>query len=598
MSIKLQLTKQLMKRNLLLYIFAIIGVGIASLLSFCWPLLIRTIIDSVIGNQTISLPSFFKNYYLALGGREYFINNLWLCGLILMMISIGEGTFQFFKGKWSAVASENIGRDLRNNLYHHLQKLPFDYFIKAETGDLIQRFTSDVETVRQFLSVQMVEMGRGIFFIAISLMIMLSLDLPMTLAGMMIIPFILVFSFIFFLKVKKYFKISDEAEAKMSTVLQEHLNGIRVVRAFARQNYEMEKFEKENLNYRDQTMGLIKLFAYYWSFSDFFCLIQVLIVILFGTYRAVNGMITLGTMVVFLSYVWMLLWPVRQLGRILSDFGKAVVAFNRITEILQEPPEHAGGSLKPKIKGKIELDRLWFGYDEKNSVLKDISLTIQPGEKVAFLGSTGSGKSSLVHLLLSLYDHQKGSIKIDDIEIDQIDKFCLRNQIGMVLQEPFLFSRSLKDNISITHKDSEEMDELHVFEAARIASIHETIEHFDQGYQTVVGEKGVTLSGGQKQRVAIARTILKDAPILIFDDSLSAVDVETEASIQKALKECKNEVTIIMITHRLTGLQHMDQIYVMDKGEIIQKGTHQQLIAETGLYQKLWYMQSEFNGKN
>jgi ATP-binding cassette subfamily B protein len=588
---KLKLLWGYMKGNRLLYVGAILSIGLATMFTFISPLIIRVTIDSIIGDRPMDVPMWLQSIVNYFGGKTVLVKNIWICGIAIVLLAIGNGFFTYLKGKWSAVASESIAKNIRESLYRHLQHVPYDYHVKAETGDLIQRCTSDVDTIRSFLAVQFVEIGRAIFMLVMALSIMLSLNVRLTLVSMAVIPIIFSYAYLFFLKVQKAFKESDEAEGRMSTVLQENLTGVRVVRAFARQNYEIEKFDIKNAEFRDFTYKLLKLLAWYWSISDLLCMIQICSVLVFGSYLATKNMITLGTLVVFTTYEGMLLWPVRQMGRILTDLGKTTVSLQRIKDILDVDIEEVVG-IQPKdnIQGDIEFDNVSFGYEENRLILKNISFKVKKGQTVAILGPTGSGKSTLVHLLPRLYDVKSGTIKIDNIDINKFNKKWLRQNIGIVLQEPFLFSKTIKDNISIAQTQAEEAE---VFEATRIASIHDVIEGFEKGYETLVGERGVTLSGGQKQRIAIARTIIKKSPILIFDDSLSAVDTETDTAIRKALKERNMNTTTFIISHRVTTLSEADFIIVLDKGEIVQLGTHEQLIGENGLYQRIWNIQNE-----
>ena len=591
---KLRILWNFMKGNRSLYVFSILAVGAAIFLRFAWPLVLRVTIDSIIGTKPIEtsgwLQPLFTEIFNFLGGKTVLEKSLWMCSIILILLTLSRGIFLFFKGKWSAIASESIARKIRDKVYDHLQYLPFDYHVKAKTGDLIQRCTSDVETIRRFLSMQMVEVGRAIFMLFFALSFMLPMSVKMTLISLSLVPFIFAFAVIFFMKVKVAFKASDESEGRLSTVLQENLSGVRVVRAFARQKYEIDKFDEKNLEYRNLTYRLIRLLAWYWSVSDFLSLTQIIAVTVLGTYWAANGIITLGTLLAFTSYVGMLLWPVRQLGRVLTDMGKALVSIERIQEILDEPIENLDeGISKEKIDGKIEFENVSFHYDEGHPILEDVSFKVKKGQTVAILGPTGSGKSTLVSLLPRLYDNQSGSVKIDGIDVKKISKRTLRENIGIVLQEPFLFSKTLKDNIGLASSDSEDQN---IFKAAKIASVHDVIKSFEDGYETAVGEKGVTLSGGQKQRVAIARTILNGSPILIFDDSLSAVDTETDAAIRKRLKKLDNKATTFIISHRLTTLAEADVILVLEQGKIVQQGTHLQLIEQEGLYKRVWAIQN------
>jgi ATP-binding cassette subfamily B protein len=566
-------------------------------MQFVWPLILQITVDSIIGDEPLSvqgwlMPIFSWLYELA-GGRDNLVRQLWLCTLLLVLVTLLRGAFLYLKGKWSAIASESIVRSIRDTVYNHLNYLSYDYHVKLKTGDLIQRCTSDVETIRRFLAIQFVEIGRALFMVGIALSFMLPMSVNMTLVSLALIPIIFSFAYLFFLKVKKAFQLSDESEGRLSTVLQENLTGVRVVRAFARQNYEIEKFDKSNSEYRDLTYRLIRLLAYYWSISDFLCLLQISMVLIVGTYWVVNEVITLGMLLAFSSYVGMMLWPIRQMGRVLTDMGKTFVAVQRIQEILDEPTEEYDENNEyHRFKGAIEFKNVWFEYEKDNPVLSDISFKVEAGQTVAILGHTGAGKTSLVHLLPRLYDYQKGSIKIDGIELKSMDKKVVRRNIGIVLQEPFLFSKTIKENIALAKHKAEESE---IYDAARSAAIHDVIRQFEQGYETSVGERGVTLSGGQKQRLAIARALINDPPIMIFDDSLSAVDMETDAAIRKELQKRSEKATTFIISHRLTTLSQADLILVLDHGKLVQFGNHEELLSNPGLYQKIWDIQNNLD---
>ncbi len=587
---KMKLLLKFMKGNRLLYLGSILAVGLATSFEIMIPLVLKVTIDSIIGNKPMEIPNWISDFIDIGGGKSFLVQNLWACGGAIVALTIGNGIFLYLKGKWSASAAESMAKNIRERLYDHLQHLPYDYHIRAETGDLIQRCTSDVETIRRFLAVQFVEIGKVIFMLSLSLWIMSSLHVTMTLISVSLIPVIFIFTLVFFFKVKAAFKISDETEGRLSTVLQENLSGVRVVRAFARQEYEVNKFDIKNSEYRDVTYRLMRLLAMYWSSSDLLCLLQIGAVLTFGAYFATQGVITLGVLVVFVTYERKLVFPIRQLGRILTDFGKALVAVERINEILEiELEDGIDEGIKPQIKGNIEFQNVNFQYDENRQILKNVSFKVKGGETIAILGATGSGKTSLVNLLLRLYDYDQGQILIDGIPLRNINKKWLRQKIGIVLQEPFLYSKTLKDNIGITETNISESE---IYEASKIASIHNVILDFEDGYKTSVGERGVTLSGGQKQRVAIARTIIRNSPILIFDDSLSAVDTETDLAIRRALKERKKGVTTFIISHRITTLSEADLILVLEEGEIVQSGKHEELIEQDGLYRRIWSIQN------
>lgn len=586
----LKLLLKFMKGNSFIYIAAIVAISISSIFGTIIPLVIRTTIDSVIGDRPASLPFGLAALFEKTGGREYFSSKLWMVCIVLVSLTILNGIFMYMKGKLAALASENSGKRIRENIYNHIIHLPYEYHVKAQTGDLIQRCTSDVETVQNFVSGHMIEVVQILLQFSYVFAMMLVLDVKYTLVSILFIPFILILTFRFFVKMKEVFMKTEESEGRLSSTLQENLTGIRVVKAFGAQNFEVEKFDKRNAEYRDNISDIIYLMSNFWSRSDFMCLLQYCIVLVAGVYWAVGGHTTLGTVVAFSTYAGMLIWPVRAMGQIMAFMGQAFVSLGRIQEILDEPMEKMDEEgLKPEIKGEVEFKDVYFEYEDEKPVLQGVSFKIQKGQTIAILGSTGSGKSSLVHLLLRFYDYKKGSVKIDGIELKDIDKKWLRKNIGIVLQEPFLFSKTIKENIKLGKWDVHDED---IYRASSMAAIHDTIQRFERGYDTLIGERGVTLSGGQRQRLAIARTIIRDVPILIFDDSLSAVDVETDAAIRNALKEKSKDITTIIISHRITTLAEADQILVLENGRITQRGTHEELLRQEGLYKRVWTIQN------
>lgn len=572
-----------------IYVLAMICIILSQMVTIVSPLIIRTTIDSIIGSEPIG-SNFLERLIQYIGGRAYLRKNLWIIGVLLVFIAILRGILLYFRNTSASKTAENTAKNIRDSLYDQIQRLPYEYHVKAETGDLIQRCTSDVNTIKRFLSIQLVEVAGSLFMLGFVSYTMFKLNVKMTLVSMATMPIIFIFAFIFFSKVKKAFEASDEAEAELTTVLQENLTGVRVVKACANQKYEIEKFDEKNKDYRDKTYKLIQDLALYWGASDFICFIQIGLTIVFGSIWAVAGEISLGTVMAFSTYVNMLLWPIRQMGRTLTDMGKAIVSIGRIEEIFNENIEILNGNNeKPEIKGNIEFENVYFEYEKNTPVIDNISFSVKAGSTVAIIGPTGSGKSSLVYLLARLYDYNRGSILIDGKELKDIDKAWVRKNIGIVLQEPFLYAKTIRDNIKLANPSIQDKK---VYESAKIASIHQDIKSFDKGYDTYVGERGVSLSGGQKQRVAIARTIINDCPIVVFDDSLSAVDTETDISIRKALNNRKNKSTTIIISHRISTVSEADEIIVLDNGRIIQRGNHEKLINEKGLYQRLYEIQN------
>ena len=597
---KLRLTGTLMRDNKWYFLAALICTVFTVIIEFITPILLAETLDYYLQGKPSRMPGFMNAWVNGLGGREFMARNLWIVGLALVGLNILSGVFSFSKGRSQAVAGENVSLYLREKLYGHIQRLPFSYHVKAETGDLVQRCTSDVETVRRFLAGQLMQVVNAVMMIGFALFYLLRENVKITLISMILVPVLFLFAWLFFKWVIKSFRLADESEGKMSAVLQENLTGVRVVRAFGRQEYEVEKFEAANSDLKKKNFKICNLLAVYWATSDALSMIQSMLTLLTCVFFAIRGEITVGTLTIFTSYIWKLLWPIRQLGRILSDAGKSSVAMERIDEILRQPEEPAEpDAIKPSLKGDIVFDHVTFAYADGRDVLKDMSFTIPQGKTVAILGATGSGKSSVVHLIQRLFEPKKGEIRIGGTPINKIDRYYLRSRVGLVLQEPFLYSRTLKENVAIAvpNATDEAIDQA-VQDAAAKAFILES----DKGFETLVGERGVTLSGGQKQRVAIARTLMKDNDILIFDDSLSAVDTETDAQIRTALKRRSKDTTTIIISHRIVTLSQADLILVMEDGRVTEQGTHDQLIHSGGLYSKIFNIQTaleeEFKEEN
>ena len=568
------------------FLWALIATIMMVIIGFLTPLLLSEIVDSILGSEPFTMPDFLMNPINALGGRDFLRQNLWIPALALILMNIVNGVFTFIKGRSSAIASENIARKLRNDLYRHLQHLPFAYHVKAQAGELIQRCTSDVDTIRRFLAVQVMEVVNTVLMVVIAMSILLPRSVPITLYSLILVPPLFCFATWFFKMVHKSFEVADEADGVLNAVLQENLSGVRVVRAFGQQEREVEKFDRVNNDLRKKNLRLNELLAIYWGGGDAISMTQTLLTLVVCIIYACNGWITVGTLIVFTSTLGMLLFPIRQLGRTLSDAGKAMVSMKRVQAILHEEAEpDEPNALKPDLHGDIVFDHVSFAYPDDNvPVLRDVSFTIPAGKTAAVLGGTGSGKSTMMYLLQRLYTPTSGKITIGGVDIQQIDRKYLRAHVGLILQEPFLYSKSIRENVGIT---APEQEAERIEHAADIASSSGFIAKADKGWETVVGERGVTLSGGQKQRIAIARTLLKDNNILIFDDSLSAVDTETDAQIRAALRHEQKDVTTLIISHRVTTLSQADLILVLENGQITQQGTHAELCSQPGLYQRI-----------
>ena len=594
----------LMRGQRLRYGFALVCLVAATAINFGVPLIGTATIDYAVSGKTpgADTPALIALLLDAVGGAGALRSHLWLAPVAMVLLSLVSGVFSYLKGWQSALASDGIARQLKDRLYDHLNHLPAHYHDRMDTGDLVQRCTSDVETARQFLATQVMEIGNAVILAAAAFPLLWSLHVPMTLVSFALIGPITIYGYVYFLKIKHVFLSVDEAEGALTGVIQENLTGIRVVRAFARQDFERGKFAGPNARYRDRSLHMLRLMSWYWSISDLVALSQLGLTLLVGAYWITTGQLTVGLLFAFLSYLGIMLWPVRQLGRILTDLGKTSVALTRIGEILavaREPEPAAVAPLPTRLGGAIAVRDLHFAHvgqggtrdhAEGDGALNGISFDVAPGESLAILGPSGAGKSTLMHLLLRLYDYPRGSIQLDGRELAALPRSWVRGQIGTVMQEPFLFSKTLRDNLRLGR--SGECAEAEIEEAARAAAIHETILTFERGYDTLIGERGITLSGGQRQRMALARAILKRPPLLLLDDALSAVDGETETLILNALRERRGRATTLVIAHRLSTLVHADRIIVLDRGRILQTGSHAELAAQDGLYRRLWQIQT------
>ena len=581
------------KENLWLFGLGLLCSMLNTAFNSLTPQIIRMTVDSIIGSE--ELPGWFT----ALGLQRLLQGDtarvLLLAAAAVLAAAILSGVFSFLARINTARASENAIKSLRDALYGHIQKLPFSWHTAHQTGEIIQRCTSDVEVIRNFVSAKMVEVFRIVFLIVMTMAIMFSMNVKISLVVAVFIPIIALYSFFFSSKISKRFMDADIAEGKLSSTVQENLTGVRVVRAFGRENFEIERFDERNNHFADLWIRLGHMMTTYWSTGDFIMALQVLTVICVGTVSAVHGEITLGEFLAFVSYNATLTWPVRSLGKILAEMSKTGVSLERVSYILLAEPEHdPPRALQPPMDRDISFEHVTFGYENQKPVLDDVTFTIPAGSTFAILGGTGSGKTTLMHLLNRLYDLEPGCgrITIGGVDISRIGRGYLRKNVAIVLQEPFLFSRTIRENIGITaqERDRDAMLE-YVRAAARSACVDEAIEGFAQGYETVVGERGVTLSGGQKQRVAIARMLTQNAPVMIFDDSLSAVDAETDAKIRQQLKEKMGSATTILISHRITTLMQADRILVLDNGRVADLGTHEELIARPGIYRDIYEIQ-------
>jgi ATP-binding cassette, subfamily B, bacterial len=571
------------------YAAAILAMAGSSLLMFCAPLIGKYAIDVVVDNDLGAAAAPLLALTAPLPGDPTLVAYLWVSAAAAVLATAGAGVCLYFRGLFAARASESIARQLRERIFQRLHLLQARFYDTADTGDLVQRASSDVETVRVFLSSDVIEIGRALMLVVCVTPILFWMDARLAWLALCLLPVLAIGAYVFFARVKDVFTLTDEAEAAMTATLQENLTGIRVVRAFARQAYEIEKFDARNAEFRNQNQRLIRLMSFYWSTSDLVALTQIGLVLFAGGWFIMHGTLTVGTLFAFMTCVSMVLWPVRQLGRVLTDTGKAVVSIGRINEILEESEE----SVEPapddgRARGDLEIEHLTFGYDPERPVLRDLSLHVRAGESLAIVGPPGSGKSSLIRVLLRLYPYQHGSVRLDGREIGSLNRQWLRRQIGVVLQDPFLYSRTIRANLAVGRPHAPEHE---LLEACHDAAIHDSIMSFPDGFEAMVGERGMTLSGGQRQRLALARALLKDPPILVLDDSLSAVDTGTEARILEALRRRKGRQTTLIIAHRLSSVMHADRILVLHEGRMVQLGDHATLARAPGPYRRLCEIQ-------
>ncbi len=577
------------------FVLALALSAAATVVNALTPQIISVTIDSVLGSEDYTIPRLIRGFFTLDWLRAHPGKALLIAAAGIVIVALIHGVMVASMRTLIARGSEGFVKQMRDKLYAHIQKLPFDWHSKNQTGEIIQRCTSDVEMIRNFVTNQLIDIIRIVFLISYSLYIMFSMNVKITLVAAAFFPVIITYSCLFFRSISSRFQAADEAEGRLSTTVQENLTGVRVVKAFGRERLEIERFDVKNNKFSSLWIELGKLLSLYWSLGDLFTGAQIMTVIAVGATMAAHGEITLGMFTAFVSYNATLSWPVRGLGRILSEMSKAGVSIDRVAYILNEEEEQAPEHPQtPAMDQDIEFHDVTFKYDGMEEtaapVVRDLNFTIEKGTTFAILGSTGSGKSTMMHLLDRLYDLKdgEGSITIGGVDIRDIPQQYLRKNIGLVLQEPFLYSRNIRENIGIAEEDPS-MEEIR--EASEIACVDEAIDTFTEGYDTIVGERGVTLSGGQKQRVAIARMLMQKAPIMVFDDSLSAVDAETDVKIRHALKERMSDATVILISHRITTLMQADRILVLKDGAVEAIGTHQELIHQPGMYRDIYEIQ-------
>ncbi len=541
-----------------------------------------------------------SSVYLLLG---YFIDNVLgtanfsrqvpLVALCFIGLAIVQGIFTYLSGSLSGRTGERVAQRLRNYLYDHLQRLSFAFHDKTKTGELIQKVTSDVDAVRKFIAQEAVEFGRIIMLFFMNFGVLIYINPRLAFLSIICVPFTVGMSYWFFGRISKAYEAFQNQDGVLSSVLQENLSGVRVVKAFARQEYEINKFEKENFKKYGLGRKLLLWHSFFWPMSDIITGAQMLFGFYMGAVMTMSGEITIGNYIAYVSVLIWLIWPIRNLGRVIVQMSQGLVSFDRVMGIIKEEREPIEvGDYVPaeRPKGEIVFEDVSFEYEAGQPIIKNVSFRAEAGQIVALLGSTGSGKTSLVSLLPRFYDYTSGRILLDGVDLKRYPRKYLRDNIGIVLQEPFLFSRTIRENIR--YSVGRDVSDADIENASKAAAVHDVIREFPGQYDTLVGEKGVTLSGGQKQRVTLARTLLKNPSILILDDATSSVDTETEAEIRGALKRLMEDHTTFIIAHRIQSVMMADMILVFDEGRIVQQGTHEELLKQEGIYRKVFDIQT------
>ena len=589
---KLSLLWQFLKGAKRYFLITVLAAGVTALADMIQPQIIRAAVDCALGGKEADFPAFVMDLVNSIGGFAYLGKHLWIMAAAVLVVAVFQVASQYIFRVYNTKASETLVKSMRDQLFSHIQRLPFSWHMKNRTGDIIQRCTSDIETTKNFLSEQLTSVFRIVILLILSIYFMVSMHGLLTVIALIPMPLIIAYSIHFHGKIHEGFMDCDENEGKLSAMAQENLTGVRVVRAFGQERAELDKFTKQNDYYTSLWVKMAKIMSRFWSVSDIFSGIQVMLVVVFGAYFCIRGSLSEGEYIAFISYNSMLVWPIRQLGRMISEMSKAGVSIDRVFYIMNSPAESdEPEAMDAAMDGDICFEHVNFAYENSPELLHDISFTVKAGTTLGILGGTGSGKSTLMLLLDKLYllEEGCGRITIGGTDIRKIRTEHLRRNIGMVLQEPFLFSRTIAENIGIT---SPQIDMEAIRTAARAAALDDSITSFAQGYETMVGERGVTLSGGQKQRTAIARMLTQETPIMIFDDSLSAVDTQTDARIREAISQKFGKATVILISHRITTLSAADKIIVLDRGRIVEEGTHEELKCGGGIYQKIFETQS------
>lgn len=586
---EIKLFWKILKNNRLTYFLSMISTIFIQIFSGLTPIVIMITVDSIIGDKEYKYDILEKAVNL-IGGRDFLRSHIYILAFVIVILTGISCIFIFLRNYYSNVACENLIYNLKEKMYNKFLNIDIRCLNDYSTGDLIQRSSSDIETVRKLFSTQLVNAFGSIATIILVIVVMSLINLKLAMISISLCIVISFLSYVFYGKIGKIFKETDEAESQLMVFIKEALFNIRVIKAFNRENYILKLFREKNEEFNITQNKFMKTSAKFRAVNDFLTFLQLAIILVVGGYETISGRMNFGDLIAFVIYINMIIWPIRQMGQLLSDMAKASVSISRIYEVLDLPEEdYEYGIRDVSFSEKIEFKNVSLVIND-NTVLDNISFVVNAGESLGVIGSTGSGKSMIVYLLLGLFEATSGEILIDGINIKEINKRYLREKISAIMQDSELFNMSILENVKITNDN---IDDKSVFNATEVSSIHNEILNFSSKYETVVVDNGGNLSGGQKQRISIARGLLKPFEVLILDDSLSAVDMNTDLKINNALKSMDKKFTSIFISHRISTITNCDNIIVMDEGKIVESGKHNDLIMKNGIYSKINEIQSK-----